>query len=90
MDVAVHLAAEVNMLKPYDALAAANVGGTAKVLRLCASAQAPMLFTSTVRPFESEQPTGYRLSKEVAERLCWRARETYGIPSAVLQLGALA
>ena len=94
VDVVVHAAAEVNMLKPYGALAATNVGGTREVLAFCKRARAPHVFTSTLLPLPGEEPTGYRLSKEVAERLIHRAARPpgsdgggAGVPSCVLQLG---
>ena len=83
----VHGAAEVNMLKPVEALSAVNIGGTSNVLALCALARLPMLFASTVLPLEGAKPTGYRQSKEAAEALCLKARADYGVPSVVLQLG---
>ena len=38
VDVVFHVAAEVNMLKPYEALVSANVTATAHVLNFCAEA----------------------------------------------------
>ena len=86
-DVVVHCGAEVNMIKPYQVLAKANVGGTANVLDFAVRAGAPHVFTSTILPMEGEETTGYRRSKEVAEEVILRARDSHAIPSAVLQLG---
>lgn len=86
--MAIHIAAEVNMLKPYAALAKSNVGGTAHLLDLCARAGgAPVVFTSTIEPLPTEEVTGYRRSKEVAEVLLSKACLTRGLASSILQLG---
>eukprot|EP00931_Biecheleriopsis_adriatica_P062491 TRINITY_DN3767_c0_g1_i1.p1 TRINITY_DN3767_c0_g1~~TRINITY_DN3767_c0_g1_i1.p1 ORF type:complete len:1331 (+),score=270.42 TRINITY_DN3767_c0_g1_i1:87-4079(+) len=88
INVAMHIAAEVNMVKPYAALAQSNVGGTANLLDLCARAGgAPIVFTSTIAPLPTEEVTGYRRSKEVAEVLLSKARLTLGVPSSILQIG---
>jgi len=83
----VHAAAEVNMLKPYEALSHTNVGGTSNVLAFSLLAHAPLVFTSTMLPLDGATPTGYRQSKAIAEALCVEAYSSYGVPSAVLQLG---
>mmetsp|Transcript_7435 Transcript_7435/g.12576 ORF Transcript_7435/g.12576 Transcript_7435/m.12576 type:complete len:1066 (+) Transcript_7435:114-3311(+) len=83
----VHAAAEVNMLKPPIALSPTNVGGTSNVLSFAVLASIPVIFTSTICPLDGAMPTGYRQSKEAAEALFASAYTTYGVPSAVLQLG---
>ena len=52
----------------------------------------PHIFLSTMLPLEGEIPTGYRQSKEVAERLIAKAARGadaggYAVPSCVLQFG---
>lgn len=56
VDEVYHCAAQVNIVLPYRALRAANVLGTAEVLRLAASGHAkPVHFTSTVSVFAARQ-----------------------------------
>jgi len=86
-DFIIHVAAEVNMVKPPQALAASNVGGTATVLHLAALAGAPVAFTSTMLPLGDTAPSGYRQTKAAAEAVCERHFESHGVPSAPLQLG---
>ncbi|KAL5344009.1 hypothetical protein BJX70DRAFT_6295 [Aspergillus crustosus] len=47
VDVIVHAAASVNLVYPYAALRAANVGGTREVLRLAAQGDATVQYVST-------------------------------------------
>ena len=54
LDVVVHGAAEVNMVKPPSLLEASNVGGTKLAAELALRAKAPLLFTSTMLPPEGE------------------------------------
>jgi len=86
-DFIIHVAAEVNMVKPPQALAASNVGGTATVLHLAALAGAPVAFTSTMLPLGDTAPSGYRQTKAAAEAVCERHFDSHGVPSAPLQLG---
>ena len=90
VDAVVHVAAEVNMIKPPSVLAPANVGGTANVCAFCADARVPFVFTSTMQPLDGATPSGYRQSKEAAEHVCANAFASHGVPSAVLQLGDIA
>ena len=89
VDVVVHGAAEVNMVKPPGLLEAANVGGCKIACELALSARAPLLFTSTMLPLEGEAPTGYRLSKAAAEEVLEEASKNVGAVCATLQIGDL-
>lgn len=48
VDLVFHAAAQVNFLYPYEALRAANVGGTREVVRLAAPRRVPVHFLSTI------------------------------------------
>jgi len=51
IDTIVHSGASVNFVFPYEALEAANVGGTHEILRLAAAAHARLHYVSTVGVF---------------------------------------
>lgn len=51
VDTVVHAAAEVNLVRPYEALAPANVGGTRELLALAAEARAIVHHISTLSVF---------------------------------------
>ena len=89
LDVVVHGAAEVNMVKPPSLLEASNVGGTKLAAELALRAKAPLLFTSTMLPLEGEAPTGYRLSKDAAEKVLEAAARDVGAVCCTLQIGDL-
>jgi amino acid adenylation domain-containing protein/thioester reductase-like protein len=56
IDVIYHSGAYVNLVYPYSALRAANVGGTLEVLRLATISQTvPVHYISTIDVFHSEQ-----------------------------------
>lgn len=68
VDTIIHSGASVNFVFPYEALKAANVGGTVEVLRLAAAARARLHYVSTIgvfaggagpldRVFEDARPT---------------------------------
>jgi thioester reductase-like protein len=50
-DAVVHAAADVDFLRPYAALRAANVGGTRAVVELCAAGGLPLHFVSSIGVF---------------------------------------
>jgi thioester reductase-like protein len=59
VDVIYHSGAYVNLVYPYSALRAANVGGTLEVLRLATiSHTIPLHYISTIDVFHSEQYNG--------------------------------
>merc|ERR1719213_497368 len=89
LDVVVHGAAEVNMVKPPSLLEASNVGGTKLAAELALRAKAPLLFTSTMLPLEGDAPTGYRLSKDAAEKVLEAAARDVGAVCCTLQIGDL-
>ena len=87
VDAIVHAAADVNWLKPYASVRAANVLGTAALVRMASSKKKkPFHFVSTISTAptygdestflhqdEAEQGSGYALSKWMAEALVRRA-----------------
>jgi amino acid adenylation domain-containing protein/thioester reductase-like protein len=59
IDVIYHSGAYVNLVYPYSALRAANVGGTLEVLRLATTSETiPLHYISTIDVFHSEQYDG--------------------------------
>ena len=104
-DAILHCGAQVNLMLDYRALRAANVLGTAEVLRLAATGPTtPVLALSTLGvapvrdgdpPVEEDGPDGrlpedgYGQSKWVAERLLALAASR-GIPVTVHRLGEVA
>nr|WP_147471515.1 non-ribosomal peptide synthetase [Nocardia stercoris] len=93
VDVIVHNGAQVNHLEPYERMRAANVTGTAEVLRLATTARVkPVHYVSTgsigdagARP---PQAGGYVLTKWVGERLVHAAAER-GVPAALYRPGLI-
>jgi thioester reductase-like protein len=57
-----HIGAHVNFVQTYEALRAANVGGTTEVLRLAAMGPTPVHYVSTIAAFG---PTGYFKNTQV-------------------------
>ncbi|MCA9704327.1 MAG: amino acid adenylation domain-containing protein [Myxococcales bacterium] len=102
VDSIVHAGAEVNLVYPYEALVAANVGGTREILRLAARGRPKVVhYVSTLSLLdacptlpEDEWPDaagidtrrGYEATKWVSERLLRAARER-GIPCSLYRIG---
>ena len=103
VDAILHAAAEVNWIRLYSQLRAANVLGTVELLRLAASARRKAFhFVSTISTAaiggdetsmlpESQAlaGSGYGLSKWVAEHLVRRAG-ALGLPVAIYRPGMIA
>jgi thioester reductase-like protein len=95
IDEIFHAGALVNLLQPYAAVRASNVGGTHEVLRLAATGSVkPVHHVSTVAVGVAHEdddphhdrplPTGYAASKWVAEMLVHEAASR-GIPATVVR-----
>ncbi|MEV6073078.1 amino acid adenylation domain-containing protein [Nocardia sp. NPDC052001] len=97
LDVIYHNGAQVNHLEPYSRMRAANVAGTAEVLRLAAYGRVtPIHYVSTssipAGPPPLSGPTsgvpGYVLTKWIAEELV-RAGARRGIPTTIYRPGLI-
>jgi len=102
IDVVFHVAADVNLIRPYEALAPANVEGTRHVLEFAAPVGMPLHYVSSigVLPYgqgrivretdaidgEGLLLTGYCQSKWVAEQLVRRAGAR-GLPVTIYRPG---
>lgn len=100
----IHAAAAVNLVYPYAALRAANVGGTREILRLCALGGATLHHISTngaLPPGKWDEythipldkavrsiPDGYGQTKWVAEQLV-RESQSRGLNAHIYRLGTL-
>jgi thioester reductase-like protein len=98
IDVVYHAGAQVNWLRPYEELKAANVQGTEEILRLAVRHRTvPVHYVSTTGVFAQpggpktteaetgpveELPTGYQQSKWVAEKIV-REAQMRGLPVTV-------
>ncbi|MFF2554018.1 amino acid adenylation domain-containing protein [Nocardia sp. NPDC058058] len=97
MDVIYHNGAQVNHLEPYSRMRAANVAGTAEVLRLAAQDRVkPVHYVSTGSIPDGPPPTsgpmpgvpGYVLTKWIGEELV-RTGAQRGIPTTIYRPGLI-
>eukprot|EP00438_Fugacium_kawagutii_P030788 Skav221437 [mRNA] locus=scaffold140:51462:57249:+ [translate_table: standard] len=101
--VIVHCAAEVSGVRPYEALYAANVMGTRRVLACAWQTKARLVHVSTmgflpeghaevrkVLPDALILRSGYAQSKWVAEELVWKATEKPGVNAVVVRPGTVS
>ncbi|MFJ4651275.1 amino acid adenylation domain-containing protein [Nocardia sp. NPDC088792] len=95
IDVIYHNGAQVYHLAPYARMRDANVGGTAEVLRLAATARVkPIRYVSTASLTGTSADTpplgapGYTLTKWVAEQLI-RGGVDRGIPVTIIRPGLI-
>jgi thioester reductase-like protein len=81
VDAVCHAGADVNWVLPYEALKAANVGGTLELLRLASTRGIPFHLVSSLSVYY-DVPLGYAQTKDVAEALVQEAG-LRGLPVAI-------
>jgi fatty acid CoA ligase FadD9 len=91
-----HVGAQVDWLRPYADLRAANVVGTATAISLAITAKAPLHHISSgavsgvaAEPADLVQESGYTASKAVAESLVARAVEEKGLVATIYRVGTV-
>jgi len=93
VDLVFHAAAQVNFLYPYEALRAANVGGTREIVRLAAPRRVPVHFLSTIAVLAGFGTAGVRHVAEdqslgYADRLTMGYAESKWVAEKMLKSAA--